>query len=54
VLLADSNTGSAHFTGNIAFAENGGNLTTAQEAMFYARVHTCLQTIAGAPQQSTV
>jgi hypothetical protein len=47
--LTSDDTGSGHFTGNIAFAENGGSLTTAQEAMFYARVHTCLQTIAGAP-----
>jgi hypothetical protein len=49
ILAADSSGGLNHFTGNIAFAAIGGNLTSTQEANFYAAVHTYLQTVAGVP-----
>jgi hypothetical protein len=38
VLLADSSAGLNPFTGNLAFVAIGGNLTSAQQAMLYARV----------------
>lgn len=49
VLLADSNTGTKPFAGVMSFGAIGAQLTTPQEANFYARVHTFMQTVDGAP-----
>jgi hypothetical protein len=40
ILAADSTGGLNFFTGNIAFAAIGGNLTSTQEGNFYAALHT--------------
>lgn len=49
ILLADSSTGTAHCTCNVAFSAIGANLNSTQQGNLHSRVHTYLQTVAGVP-----